>query len=159
MKALITIIAIILLALPSCVKDNFNPNKDFSRDVTITQGVWGLAFTREGNCKAPIDNRTCKETAKTRDVFIYKATTEASAVKATGQGFYQSLRSEYVKTIQSKNNGFFETSLDTGTYSFFVKEEGNLYNNYISDGIIGKVTVEKDKATQYILIIDHKATY
>ena len=43
--------------------------------------------------------------------------------------FYKSVRARLVKTIQADSTGYFEASLDTGSYSLFIKVDNAYYAN------------------------------
>lgn len=74
--------------------------------------------------------------------------------------FFRAVRARLVKTIQADSTGFFETDLDTGRYSLFLKI-GDLYYASLTDQFnhLAPVTVEASRESYIDLVYKSGATY
>ncbi len=147
--------------LLSCQKDQPVDN-DYSKYVTIKQGVWGSVVFREGNWQPVIDWTQAKEYPVRRTICIYRLTPNSSAVPASGEGpsFFDQINTTRVAQTKSNKNGFYEIELPPGQYSVFVKENGCYYcNRFDGSGNLCPVTMSTNTATEINLLIDYKAVY
>lgn len=126
----------------------------------LNQGVKGKVMFREGNCMPAIDGSSCKETYVSRRVMIYELTPESMAVPApANSAFYTAVNSQLIASVSSDQFGRFQASLDEGTYSIFVIEDGLHYSNgWTSEGI-QPFTVDAGQVTDFNFLIDYKAVY
>ena len=74
--------------------------------------------------------------------------------------FYDTIKTKPVARIRSDASGFYQISLDTGIYSFFVKENSLFYaNSFNSDGCIQSAQVFPDSVTHLHINITYNATF
>ena len=147
MKGILTLLfGVIILA--GCEKKNDAAKScnigvaysDNQQKVTITSGVWGTISSIEGNCMPPVipGEGSCTQCPVQRTVRIYEYTLRSEAVPATNPAgvFYNSFNTTLIKEIATDENGFYQTTLPPGQYSFVVMENGKIYANG-SDGMGG----------------------
>lgn len=137
-----------VLILTGCEKKN-DANKtcnmgvaygDNQKKVTLTSGVWGTISSIEGNCMPPVmpGEGSCTQCPVQRTVRIYEYTLRSEAIPATNPPgvFYNSFNTTLIKEIATDENGFYQTTLPPGLYTFVIMENGKIYANG-SDGAGG----------------------
>ncbi|TVM01760.1 MAG: hypothetical protein CV087_10445, partial [Candidatus Brocadia sp. WS118] len=73
--------------------------------------------------------------------------------------FFTEIRTRLVKIVRSNYTGFFEAELDTGVYSFFVKEDSLFYANGGNSKYIRPAYVVQDSMTHIQIDITYKAAF
>lgn len=153
-----------LLTIQSCsTPNNENDNTliiyppSTKNQVTITQGVWGDVWFWEGDFTPGSIKGNIIPVQ--REIYIFEATPRDSAVKAGHGPFYREIKANLIEIVTSNQTGFFEAALDTGIYSFFVKE-GSLFYASSDDGVyIQPARVFQDSMTHVQIDITYKATF
>lgn len=153
MKALILIASLIgLTATSSCNRckcDNPAPqpenwtnritelNNHNASKITVTQGAAGTLTYKEGNCMPIIDpkNTTCKEYPVKGAIRIYSYTKESDVTRDTDHNI-TSINTTLIATAATDNDGFYQLSLQPGSYSLIMEYNGKLYN-FMGDGNSG----------------------
>ena len=128
---------------------------------TITTGIWGTVAFMEGNCMPPSPpaRSTCSICPVKRTIRIYEYTTPSQATPQSGQGFYESFSTTLIKEFETDNNGFFQTSLPSGTYTVVVLENGLLYTFGLDEqGGLSPVRIISGKQ-QVNLTLTYKAAF
>ncbi len=147
MKKIFPILALLFI-LSSCEKSEQETAQPAPCDIvqtyinnaakaTVSNGIWGTVSSMEGNCMPLIGpNSTCSHCPVKRTVKIYAYTTTANAVAAGGSqiGFYDSFSTQLIKQVDTDNEGFFQTDLPAGNYTFVIVENGKLFGNTSTDG-------------------------
>jgi hypothetical protein len=99
--------------------------------ITVSDGVYGTVSFTEGNCMPAIggpENSICKTCPVKRTVKIYEYTTVNQATpRGSYSTFYDSFNTKLIKEVDTDSNGFFQTDLRAGQYTFVVVEKGRLY--------------------------------
>ena len=82
MKCKIFILLIIVIGFISCKKDPAikKPVIDYSKFVTIKQGVWGLGQIRTGDCE--LGSTSCNLSPIKTTIYIYQATSSFDTLQA-----------------------------------------------------------------------------
>jgi hypothetical protein len=134
---------------------------DNAHKVTIQQGVWGDVLFWEGDFMPTVPPTPGGRIEPViRDVYIYKATTKDQVRPRFSGSFYEEIDAELVKIIRSDVSGFYQTELDTGLYSFFVKEDTLFYaNGFDSDGYIQPMRVLPDSVSNMQINITYRASW
>ena len=147
MKRILTILFGVLI-LTGCEKKNEakqNCNmgvaySDNQQKVTITSGVWGTISSIEGNCMPMVmpGQGSCTQCPVQRTVRIYEYTLISQTEAATNPRgvFYNNFNTNLIKEIATDENGFYQTPLPPGRYTFVIMENGKIYANE-SDGAGG----------------------
>lgn len=136
--------ALLSLVLVSCEKQDNEKNDSADEcsksagyapvetKITVSQGVYGTVHFTQGNCmpaggSGATDCRTCPVKRK---VQIYNYTLLSDAVRAVNSTvFFERLRTTLIAETESDANGFFQVTLQPGTYTMVVVENGKLYAN------------------------------
>lgn len=139
-----------------------NKMKAQSSNVDIAQGIQGKVVWLEGNMMPSISDTGNVPQQKgepvKREVHIY-ALTNSSEANAK-QGFYNSLPTEFIKKIETDENGNFAVELEPGKYSVFVKEAKGLWANiFDGEGNIMPVEVSEGEVTPLKIEVNYKAAY
>ena len=95
-----------------------------------------------------------------RTVYVYELTNIQQVDQVMYSPFYRAIYSNLVDSVQSDITGFFQCSLDSGRYSFFIREDSLYYaNGFDGDGNIFPATVKPDSLTKVQIDITYKAYY
>jgi hypothetical protein len=158
-----SLLIIALLMLTGCnedLKNNFI-QRDNEIRVTISQGVWGTVRFWEGDFMPSTDHTSGKITPVVRDIYIYEAATMNDLVFSSSSGvFVNEVKTKFVKKVTSDKAGFFQTALEPGNYSFFVKEN-DLYfaSETTKNGYVMFANVKKNSVSKRLIDINYKAVY
>ncbi|MFH2067219.1 MAG: carboxypeptidase regulatory-like domain-containing protein [Pseudomonadota bacterium] len=130
--------------------------------VTISQGVWGNVWFWEGNHMPTTDENAVSGTITPveREIYIHEATTIHDVSSAQDYSFYSEIHTPLMATTVSDADGFFQASLQPGSYSIFVKENNLFYAALFSGtGEINPVTVGQDTVQKVQIDITYQATF
>ncbi len=124
----------------------------------IREGIKGRVEIWEGDFMPPPTGRVYYEK---KTILIFNKTHLKDVIpESTTSTFYTTVRTHFVDSVISDQNGYFSCSLLPGEYSLFVREKGIFYANTTDgEGFILPVKVEKGKVTEVNIRIDYKATY
>lgn len=130
-------------------------------DITISEGVWGEVLWLEGNHQPGSDGGTTEPVS--REVHVHEPAMQSDVVAATDRpdayGVYSEVNTPLVASVTSDTEGFYEASLEPGTYSVFVEDEGDWYCNGSSADGLCTITIEAEQLTEYDIRIDYAASY
>jgi hypothetical protein len=115
---LYSLVALLCSLFTGCEDNGSSYPPDTSKQVTITQGVWGNVWFLEGNFQ-PIEGRGTISPVQCQ-ILIYEAT-PLDSVSSAGAGFYRDIRTKQVAITASNRTGFFQLALPVGMYSAFIK--------------------------------------
>lgn len=153
-----------LLIIQSCsTPNNENDNTliiyppGTKNQVTITQGVWGDVWFWEGDFTPGSIKGNIIPVQ--REIYIYEATPRDSAVRVGFGSFYNEIKTNLIGIVSSNRTGFFEVTLDTGVYSFFVKEGSLFYASRDNGVYIQPARVFQDSMAHVQIDITYKATF
>lgn len=136
--------ALLSLGLVSCEKQDNEKNTSadecsksagyapFETKITVSQGVYGTVHFTQGNCMPTggLDLTDCRTCPVKRNVRIYKYSLISDAVRAANSSdFFERLNTALIAETESDANGFFQVTLQPGTYTMVVVENGKLYAN------------------------------
>ena len=125
--------------------------------VTISQGVWGNVWFWQGDFQ-PICPHG-KVFPVEREIHIYEATPADSVEYSTPRPFISNVKTKLIKIVKSNSTGFFEVTLDSGAYSFFVKEDSLLYANGGDNNFLQPGYVATNSKSKIQIDINYKASY
>ena len=145
----------------SCDKKDEKPAATEQEDcVTITEGIYGTVVERYGDWMPVIgeDSPRGGERPLEKRVYVYEYTKTSDF----DYGHYFSefpidkMPKSLVAIGQSKSNGFYEISLNPGTYSVFIEDNGKLCANG-GDGYggINPVVISADSIVLMNLVLNH----
>ncbi|RJP81851.1 MAG: carboxypeptidase regulatory-like domain-containing protein [Desulfobacteraceae bacterium] len=130
--------------------------------ITISQGVWGNVWFWEGNHMPTLDENPVSGTITPveREIYIHEATTIHDVSSAQDYSFYSEIHTPLMATTVSDADGFFQASLQPGSYSVFVKENNLFYAaSFSGTGEINPVTVRQDTVQKVQVDITYQATF
>ena len=130
--------------------------------ITISQGVWGNVWFWEGNHMPTTDEKAASGTITPveREIYIHEATTIEDVSSAQDYSFYSEIHTALMATTVSDADGFFQASLQPGSYSVFVKENNLFYAaSFSGTGEINPVTVGQDTVQKVQIDITYQATF
>src|SRR5580692_3980530 len=92
----------------------------------VKQGIRGYVIELKGNQMPSPGRPPARGRGIPAEICIY-ALVNLSQVEPTPKAcFYKAVHGRLIKTVRADSTGFFETSLETGRYSLFIRL-GNLY--------------------------------
>ena len=95
-----------------------------------------------------------------REIHIFETTTIADAVRGSRAGFYTTIATPLVATVNSNRDGTYTAPLAPGNYSVFVKEDGDYYANLVETGnVINPVTVVAGQVAIFDIDIKHDTVW
>lgn len=95
-----------------------------------------------------------------RTVYIYELTTFEDVDQIDYSPLFSNIYTDLITTVESDEEGFFQVSLQPGTYSLFIKEGDNFYaNGYGSNGEIFPVTVTTGEVSDVVINITTGASF
>lgn len=100
--------------------------------ITVTQGIYGTVHFTQGDCMPTIapGSMNCRTCPVKRKVRIYNYSLLSDAVRsANSYDFFERLNTTLIAETESDANGFFQVTLQPGTYTMVVVENGKLYAN------------------------------
>ncbi len=129
-------------------------------DIAAIQGVEGHVYQVTGNRMPISDAPPVIPKGIQTTIYIYENTNIKDVARVGTSAFYQSIRTNLVKTIDTDSTGYFTAQLPVGTYSLFTKVNGLFYaNQFDIDNNIFSVKVIKGEMTQVIFKMDAGAKY
>lgn len=147
-RFLITLFLVAALQACSDLGTGVPTPPDTSSQITITQGVWGNVWFWSGNFMP--GSATGTITPVRREIFVYEATRWDSVERDVSGRFYRAIHSKLIAHTESNSTGFFQVSLPSGKYSFFVLEdsryyasEGDSVGDYSSATVLPKTVVKR----------------
>ena len=133
-----------------------DPPRNAAR-VSIEQGIWGDIWFWKGDFMPVGRGDICQVR---RTVYIYELTTREDADKIGYSPFFSNIHTNLIATAESDAQGFFQVSLEPGTYSLFIKEGDHFYSNsYGARAEIFPVTVNAGEVTGVLINITTEATF
>ena len=153
---ILALFAILATVFYSCQKDPSTKEPvDYSKLVTIKQGVWGSCTYLTGDCMPMVGgNSSCKSEPVKRTIYIYASTADTQAVKI-GTSFYSQINTTLIAQTQSADNGFFQISLQPGKYSVLVLEQGKFYcMDWGDPNLLAPLTINSNATTKRDVVID-----
>jgi len=126
----------------------------------VKQGVRGYVRELKGNQMPSPGRPAAKGRGIPEEICIYALVNLSQVEPTPKECFYKAVHGRLIKTIRSDSTGFFETSLDTGRYSLFIRL-GNLYYASLTDQYnnLAPITVEDSRLTNIDLVYRNGVTY
>ena len=133
-----------------------DPPRNTSR-VSIEQGIWGDIWFWKGNFMPVGRGDIC---LVQRMVYIYELTTREDVDQVGYSPFFSNIYTNLVTTVRSDPEGFFQVTLEPGTYSLFLVENDYYYSNsYGPGGEIFPVTVKAGEVSEVLFNITTEAAF
>lgn len=154
MKFNLLFLSVLILAFTiSCaVRTNSGP--------AVKQGISGRVTFEEGNhMPGPGQPASAGQKGVKRNVLIYAVTT---ASQTEGQRpLFSRIHTKLVARVKSDSTGYFQCSLDPGTYSVLTVEEGGKLFSAVSNekDELSPVEVKADAVSVYNIVVNYKAVY
>jgi hypothetical protein len=154
MKFNLTFLSVLILAFTiSCAVRTNNV-------AAVKQGISGRITFEEGNhMPGPGQPASAAQKGVKRDVLIYAV---ATAAQAEGQRpLFTRIHTKLAARVKSDSTGYFQCSLDPGTYSVVTVEEGGKLFSSISNekDELSPVEVKADAISAYNIVVNYKAVY
>lgn len=142
MKISFYLLPVIFFILLSCDKDDsvlsevhLKTNSCYSEQdpprntakVSIEQGIWGDIWLWKGDFMPTIGRGIICQVKRT--VYIYELTTMDDVDQIDFSPLFSNIYTDLITTVESDAEGFFQVSLEPGTYSLFIMEGDNFYSN------------------------------
>lgn len=123
------------------------------------QGIKGKVEWISGNqMPGPNKPKTHPQGIK-REIYIYQATT-ISQTSQQDAVFFSDIKTQRVRIMRSKKNGYFRVRLPAGKYSIFVKEARGLFaNTFDGQSCIQCVRVNSGEYATVTIQVNYEATY
>ncbi|MHB8844311.1 MAG: peptidase associated/transthyretin-like domain-containing protein [Nitrospirota bacterium] len=103
---------------------------------------------------------TGTKTPVVREVLVYEAATYDQVTQEPfNYSFFSAIHTHLVATTMSDSNGRFSLDLPEGTYSLFVRENGQYYANLMTDEFINPVDVVSGATTTFTFDISYMMTW
>jgi hypothetical protein len=124
------------------------------------QGVEGSVYRVRGNQMPSPDRKPTSPTGFKTYVYIFELTNMNQVTRQGQTAFYSSIKSKFIKKLETGPDGHFSVKLPTGRYSFFTKKNQLFYaNGFDAENNIAPVTVQPGKFTRIEIRIDYDANY
>lgn len=154
---------IILGATSSCKKEDWTNNienlyRHNEEKVSITQGVWGTLTERTGNWQPVIDgNSDAKEFPIQREIRVYEYTTiNDFSDNSLIEYDINAIQTSFVAKTTADTEGFYEITLQPGTYSVFIIENDKLYaGGGDGNGGLNPVIIRENERSKLNLSVHH----
>jgi hypothetical protein len=154
MKAIFILIIVISSGF-SC-----STGKNISARTKMKQGMEGYVKEISGNQMPSPDVRPAQPRGIATAVYIYELTNISQTVRNGSAGFYQTISTKLIRTIQSDSSGHFVAEVPPGSYSIFTRVRGLFYaNNFDGQNNIMPVLVEKNKLTRVNFLVSADAVF
>ncbi|HTJ14544.1 MAG TPA: hypothetical protein VL547_21040 [Dinghuibacter sp.] len=95
----------------------------------VKQGVRGYVRELKGNQMPSPSRPLSRGKGFAATLCIFKLVNLSQVEPDRKASFYKAVHAPLVKTIQADSTGYFEASLDTGSYSLFIKVDNSYYAN------------------------------
>jgi hypothetical protein len=124
------------------------------------QGVEGFVYRISGNQMPSPGIKPSMPNGIPTTVYVFELT-NINQVSRLGQtAFYKSIKTKFVRKLESAADGHFSVQLPVGSYSFFTKKNDLFYANWFdTNNNIAPVTVMSGKMTAIKIRIDYDANY
>jgi len=153
----------LFLVFLSCNKNGVKANKcqnnypSISEEkVSISQGLWGDVWFWRGNFQPVNFGEICPVKRK---IFIYELTTLDDVEQIDFTAFYSEIKTKRISSVRSDENGFFQLKLVPGTYSLFIKENGNFYSSSFKNEGIFPIEIKEGEVTSVRVDITYEAVF
>ena len=126
----------------------------------VNQGVRGYVRELKGN-QMPAPNRPrSKGRGIPATVCIYPLVNLSQVEPDQKASFYKAVHAPLIKTVQADSTGYFEASLDTGSYSLFIRV-GGLYYASLTDQFnhLAPIRVKASRQTYIELTYADRVVY
>jgi hypothetical protein len=126
----------------------------------VKQGVRGYVRELKGNQMPSPGMPKHEGMGIPATVCIYPLVNLSQVEPDQKASFYDAIYARVIKTVQADSTGYFEASLDTGTYSLFIRI-GGLYYASLTDQFnhLAPIRVEAHKVTDIALTYRDRVTY
>lgn len=129
-------------------------------DPHTIQGISGYVKEVSGNRMPSPDRPLPLPKPLKTTVYIYEATNIKQVDRIGTSPFYRTIRTKFIKSVESNEQGYFITDLPAGNYSLFTKVDGKFYaNSFDASNNIALVTVEPKKLSEVNITVSAKAVF
>ncbi|HEU4470252.1 MAG TPA: carboxypeptidase-like regulatory domain-containing protein [Flavisolibacter sp.] len=126
----------------------------------VKQGISGFVGELTGN-QMPGPGRPAQQPKGVSTVVYVYESTKMSEVEQSSDGpFFRTIRTKLVDSVVSDSAGRFQLALPAGSYSVFVRTEGQLYaNSFDAQQTIAPAVVQKNRVTEVNITISANASF
>lgn len=122
------------------------------------QGLQGQVFWVSGNQMPGPEAKLSPNQGAVREVLIYELTTFKDCTMVGP--FFRDIKTRFVTSVTSAEDGTFKVKLMPGAYSVFTRERNGLYANLFDEkSNINPVTVKAGHYAWLTITIDYEAAY
>lgn len=163
MKNHLFIIFLSLIVFQSCQKNEpinmYNIIEDNISKISISQGIAGTVYYREGNFQPVVEPGSGIEYPLSRNVFLHAYTDPRMSHSVFIE--LDCVKTDILSQIQSDANGFYQFEIsEIDTFSIFVKEDNKYYLDFMDgQGGLNPVRVYPDSVMIYNIVLDYNACY
>jgi hypothetical protein len=123
-------------------------------------GIKGHVYLVRGNQMPSPDRPVSTPPGLETELYIYELTNVSQVKKVGSTAFYSEVNTQLLTTVKTGTDGSFSVKLPPGTYSLFVKKDGNYYANmFDGKNNIYPVEVLNGKMTEVQFKADYDAVY
>ena len=164
LMSLVVIASLVVVSCEKSVDSGLVPRypPDTRDQVTISQGAWGNVWFWEGDFM-PTTNpggSSGRISPVVRTVYVYELTNIQQVDQVPYTPFYRAIYTNLVDSVQSNSTGFFQVAMDTGRYSFFIREDSLYYaNGFDGYSNILPAKIKKDSVSKVQIDITYLATF
>lgn len=127
------------------------------RVIGFADNFKGLVLEQKYNSMPMVDRPSSKGSPLCTSIYIYKSTSVKQLDSLTGH-FCSRIQGELVTSFQSNKEGIFNTHLEPGIYSIFVRYDNAYYIPYFSGSEwTALFEIKKDEPTQLEIIVSGSA--
>jgi len=123
-------------------------------------GIKGHLYLERGNRMPSPDDPIIPPKGIKTTLYIYELTNLGQVSRDGVSAFYRSISTSFIKQVESAEDGSFQTPLQPGKYSLFVKKGDLFYSNvFDGDNNIHPVEVKKGAVTEVNFKVNYDAVY
>lgn len=123
---------ILMIVFSACQDKSPFEYPDRSKDmVTIDRGIWGNVWYWDGYFDPPHEFGII--TPVEREIHIFQRIHFDSMANKDEYPFFSYVGSDFIESVRSDINGFYQIELDSGSYSLFIYENSKFYAIEVND--------------------------
>jgi hypothetical protein len=124
------------------------------------QGVEGFVYRISGNQMPSPGTKPSMPKGIPTTIYVFELTNIKQVSRLGQTAFYKSIKTKFVRKLESAADGHFSVQLPVGSYSFFTMKNDLFYANWFDTNYnIAPVSVMSGKMTAIKIRIDYEANY
>ncbi|HVK97306.1 MAG TPA: hypothetical protein VM368_05780 [Flavisolibacter sp.] len=126
----------------------------------MEQGIRGSVAEITGNQMPSPDRESQTPKGIKTSVYVHEPTNINQVQRVGTSSFYKSIGTKLIKVIETDEQGNFKIELPEGSYSLFVKVNGQFYSNsFDANNNISLVTVAPKTISEVNILVSSNATF